>query len=666
MITVTIDNTKLLVDKRNNIFQICEFLKKEIPRFCYHKELMVAGNCRMCLVEVERMPKPVASCAMPVADNMVIYTNSPLVRKARESVLEFLLINHPLDCPICDQGGECDLQDQSFNYGSDTSRFFYKNKRGVEDKNISVLVKTVMTRCIHCTRCVRFADEIAGLDLLGTTGRGTSTEIGFYIQETFSSELSGNVIDLCPVGALTSKPYAFLARPWELTSFNSIDINDAIGAHIKVDVCNNNVVRISPQNCWEINDSWISDKARFYFDGLKYQKISKVFFNAKNQNWLVGLNFLIFTQNLLKAKKFKLFNFQFITGETVNTEALEIVQNLSYKLGQGNISSVASKKINLDLESNYVFNSNFIDFETTDVALIISTNLRYEAPNLNIKLKKNTNLSNPSIYYLGTYFKNTFDMKHIGISLNILKKIVEGKHKLARILIKAKSPKIIVGTKNNLTENFNNFQLMFNLLNKKLNKNVINQLSLHASSVGAMSLGIPTFRPRKGSQINYLLDVDKITPLIQNSFKNSYISINQHFQGNEYADSADILFPNSSIFEKKGTFVNLIGQKQTTTRSIFNKHTSYNEIEFLNHVVNGLIKTNSVSTNSNFITTEKIIKTTNYKYFNFLSTYNTTIVLESNLFDNNIKNFYNTNTIANLSPTMHKTSKQVLNNKNFI
>jgi NADH dehydrogenase (ubiquinone) Fe-S protein 1 len=231
MVTVVINGVEVLVDKNSTVLQACESIGIEIPRFCFHERLSVAGNCRMCLVEVEKSPKPQASCALPVMNNMKIFTDTPLVKKAREAVLEFLLINHPLDCPICDQGGECDLQDQAMIYGSDSSRF-YEYKRGVENKNIGPLVKMIMTRCIHCTRCVRFMSEVAGLGDFGTTGRGNSTEIGTYIEKNLNSELSGNIVDLCPVGALTSKPYAFKARPWELTSFDTLDISDGLGCNI--------------------------------------------------------------------------------------------------------------------------------------------------------------------------------------------------------------------------------------------------------------------------------------------------------------------------------------------------------------------------------------------------------------------------------------------------
>jgi len=280
MLKIYVNNIELFVKPNSTVLEACETVGIEIPRFCYHEALSIAGNCRMCLVEVEKSPKPVVSCAMPVMAGMKIFTNTPLVKKAREGVLEFLLLNHPLDCPICDQGGECDLQDQAMLFGNDRSRF-YSFKRSVEDKNVGPLIKTIMTRCIHCTRCVRFAAEIAGVEDLGTTSRGTHTEIGTYIEKVFQSELSGNIVDLCPVGALTSKPYAFTSRPWELKIAESIDVNDAIGSNIRIDFKETEIMRILPRFNQEINSEWISNKTRFSFDGLKHNRLVKPYVSIK-------------------------------------------------------------------------------------------------------------------------------------------------------------------------------------------------------------------------------------------------------------------------------------------------------------------------------------------------------------------------------------------------
>ncbi len=271
---LTIDDIEVEVEPGLTVLQACEQAGIEIPKFCYHERLSIAGNCRMCLVEMERSPKPIASCAMPVADGMVIRTNNEAVRKMRKGVMEFLLINHPLDCPICDQGGECDLQDQAIGYGLDRSRF-HDNKRAVKDEYLGPLIKTVMTRCIHCTRCIRFATEIAGVPELGATGRGEHMEVGTYVEKALTSELSGNMIDLCPVGALTSAPYAFSARSWELKKTESVDVSDALGSNIRIDSRGPEVMRILPRLNDDVNEEWISDKARFAYDGLKRQRLDK-------------------------------------------------------------------------------------------------------------------------------------------------------------------------------------------------------------------------------------------------------------------------------------------------------------------------------------------------------------------------------------------------------
>lgn len=286
MIPVYVNNNLVLVPQTASVLEACETVGVTVPRFCYHSQLPIAGNCRMCLVEVEKSPKPQASCAMPVTKNMRVFTDTPLVKKAREGVLEFLLLNHPLDCPICDQGGECDLQDQALTFGSDKSRFF-EFKRGTSDKNLGPLVKTIMTRCIHCTRCVRFASEIAGVGILGTTNRGKETEIGLYVGELMSSELSGNLVDVCPVGALTSKPYAFSSRPWELRSTETLDFSDAVGSNVVVELKETEILRIQPKQNDFVNRVWLSDRGRFSFDGYKNQRLITPFFSYRSV-WLCG------------------------------------------------------------------------------------------------------------------------------------------------------------------------------------------------------------------------------------------------------------------------------------------------------------------------------------------------------------------------------------------
>jgi NADH dehydrogenase (ubiquinone) Fe-S protein 1 len=325
MIKIKINNSEFLVKPGISVLEACKYVGITIPRFCYHETLSVAGNCRMCLVEIANTPKPVSSCTFPIMKDMQIYVDTPLVKKARENVVESLLLNHPLDCPICDQVGECDLQDQTKTWGSDYSRFFF-NKRGVEDKDCGPLIKTIMTRCIHCTRCVRFGSEVAGVDYLGTLNRGTSTEIGSYVSKMFNSEISGNVIDLCPVGALTSKPYAFKARPWELKSNESIDTTDSTGSNIYVNFKETEIVRILPKNNSKINGSIISDKARFSYDSVKNQRLVKLYDNTdkngfKQINWIKAFEILDSLIGESSTNKVT-----FLTNEETDFESLHILK----------------------------------------------------------------------------------------------------------------------------------------------------------------------------------------------------------------------------------------------------------------------------------------------------------------------------------------------------
>jgi len=332
---VSVNGKEVEVSAGCTVLQACEVAGIEVPRFCYHDRLSIAGNCRMCLVEVEKSPKPVASCAMPIMPGMKIKTDSPMVRKAREGVMEFLLANHPLDCPICDQGGECDLQDQSIVFGSDRSRF-REYKRTVEDKNLGPFVKTAMTRCIHCTRCVRFAAEVAGVEDLGTTGRGNAMEIGTYVPKFFDSELSGNVIDICPVGALTSKPYAFTARPWELDHVESVDVHDAVGSNIRIDIRGVEVMRVLPRLNEDINEEWLSDKSRFAYDGLKYQRLDTPFVRKQGQlvpvDWPQALRAV--RQGLVGVKSSQM---RAIAGDLVDAESLVALKDLFNRLGSNNL-----------------------------------------------------------------------------------------------------------------------------------------------------------------------------------------------------------------------------------------------------------------------------------------------------------------------------------------
>jgi NADH dehydrogenase (ubiquinone) Fe-S protein 1 len=443
MIKVFINSEAAYVPFNSTVLEACESVGIEVPRFCFHERLSVAGNCRMCLVEIEKTPKPVASCAMPVMNNMQVFTDTPLVKKAREGVLEFLLLNHPLDCPICDQGGECDLQDQAMFFGTDKSRFF-EDKRGVEDKNCGPLIKTIMTRCIHCTRCVRFAADIAGVEDLGTTNRGRDTEVGTYVSKVFQSELSGNVIDLCPVGALTSKPYAFIARPWELRSTETIDISDAVGSNIRVDFKETEIVRVLPRLNEDINEEWISDKSRFNFDSLKKQRLDSPYLR-KNESlqpcsWEIAIEGLKGLLSVTQASKTSI-----LCSVNSDIKTLESVKTLAGNLGIQNIGYPRDLDINTDFSENFLCNTSLGNIAEADFCLLVGTNPRYEASMLNLKLRKRFRRGLFKVASVGIPHNLTYSTEVLGISPKTLVDIAEGKHSLCKDLRKAKKPIVLYG-----------------------------------------------------------------------------------------------------------------------------------------------------------------------------------------------------------------------------
>ncbi|MEQ9123990.1 MAG: NADH-quinone oxidoreductase subunit NuoG, partial [Alphaproteobacteria bacterium] len=413
---LTVDGIEVEVEPGTTVLQACEIAGKEVPRFCYHERLSIAGNCRMCLVEMERSPKPIASCAMPAGDGMVVHTNTPLVRKAREGVMEFLLINHPLDCPICDQGGECDLQDQSMAYGKGGSRYD-ENKRAVKDKYMGPLIKTVMTRCIHCTRCIRFAEEVAGVPELGATGRGEDMEITTYLEHAMTSELSGNVIDLCPVGALTSKPYAFVARPWELTKTESIDVMDAVGSNIRVDARGPEVLRVLPRLNEDVNEEWISDKTRFAIDGLRRQRLDRPYVRGadgklKATSWQAALN--VVADRLKAADPAKVGA---IAGDQVDCEAMFAAKSLFDSLG---VASIDCRQDGMKIEPGAprganIQNAGHAGVEAADRLLLIGTDPRAEAAVFNARIRKRWLAGGFKVAVVGETGELTYPAERIGL-----------------------------------------------------------------------------------------------------------------------------------------------------------------------------------------------------------------------------------------------------------
>ncbi|KIJ43938.1 hypothetical protein M422DRAFT_67828, partial [Sphaerobolus stellatus SS14] len=452
-ITLTVDGKEVTVPQGTALIQACEAAGSTVPRFCYHDRLAIAGNCRMCLVEVERAPKPVASCAMPAMPGAKVFTNTPMVHEAREGVMEFLLANHPLDCPICDQGGECDLQDQSMRYGSDRTRFHeITGKRAVENKDFGPLVKTSMNRCIQCTRCVRFANEVAGVEELGTTGRGNDMQIGTYVEKAMDSELSGNVIDLCPVGALTSKPYAFHARPWELKNTESIDVMDALGSNIRIDSRGVEVMRIQPRTNDDVNEEWISDKTRYGYDGLKFQRLTVPLVRQGARFEAVSWEHaLAAIYDGLAASGAKGDEIKAVAGHLADTESLVALKDLMNRLGSDNLAldqegGDTAPVHGVDIRSNYLFNTTVPGLDRADAILLVGTNPRHEAAVLNSRIRRSWLHTSLEVGWIGERADPAYSYDYLGEDLNAVNDFVAGKGAFAEKFKAAKRPMIIIGS----------------------------------------------------------------------------------------------------------------------------------------------------------------------------------------------------------------------------
>ncbi|XP_072339022.1 NADH-ubiquinone oxidoreductase 75 kDa subunit, mitochondrial [Scyliorhinus torazame] len=576
LVEVFIDGKQVMVEPGTTVLQACEKVGIQIPRFCYHDRLSVAGNCRMCLVEIERAPKPVAACAMPVMKGWNILTNSEKSKKAREGVMEFLLANHPLDCPICDQGGECDLQDQSMMFGSDRSRFT-EGKRAVEDKNIGPLVKTIMTRCIHCTRCIRFASEVAGVDDLGTTGRGNEMQVGTYIEKMFMSEMSGNIIDLCPVGALTSKPYAFTSRPWETRKTESIDVMDAIGSNIVVSTRTGEVMRILPRLNEDVNEEWISDKTRFSYDGLKRQRlIVPMVRGSKGQlvsaSWEEALTQIAEALQGVHAK-----GVAAIAGGMADAEALVALKDFVNGL---NSDALCTEEIfpmagaGTDLRSNYLLNTKISGVEEADVLLLVGTNPRYEAPLFNVRVRKSWVHNDLQVALVGANVDLSYTYDHLGDSPQVLQEIASGKHPFNQVLGKAKKPMVVVGS--SILQRSDSAAIHAAVSTIALNARagsgvgddwkVLNVLQRVASQVAALDLGykagVDVIR-KNPPKVLFLLGADNGCITRQDLPKDCFV-IYQGHHGDVGAPMADVVLPGAAYTEKNATYVNTEGRAQQT------------------------------------------------------------------------------------------------------
>uniref|UniRef100_A0A1L8E1A1 NADH-ubiquinone oxidoreductase 75 kDa subunit, mitochondrial n=1 Tax=Nyssomyia neivai TaxID=330878 RepID=A0A1L8E1A1_9DIPT len=578
-IEVFVDDKPVMVEPGTTILQAAAMVGVEIPRFCYHERLAVAGNCRMCLVEVEKMPKPAAACAMPVMKGWRIKTDSELTRKARESVMEFLLMNHPLDCPICDQGGECDLQDQAMAFGSDRSRFTdidHSGKRAVEDKDIGPLVKTIMTRCIHCTRCIRFASEVAGVDDLGTTGRGNDMQVGTYVEKLFMSELSGNIIDLCPVGALTSKPYSFVARPWEIRKVDSVDVLDAIGSNIVVSTRTGEVMRILPRENEEINEEWLADKSRFACDGLKRQRLIAPMLRMPSGELqpVEWESALIQVAKRIRATSGKVAG---VAGALADVEAMVALKDLLNRNGSEVLcteQSFPTDGSGTDLRSSYVLNASIAAVEEADLVLLIGTNPRYEAPLLNTRLRKGYVHNELNVALVGPKVELSYDYEHLGSDAGTLAQIASGTHPFAAKLKAAKRPLIIVGA-DQLTRKdgkgiLGSLQTFANQLQAGKEWKVFNVLQRNASQVGALDVGYaPGVEKLKEAQpqVVFLLNADGGVVSRDTLPKDCFI-IYQGHHGDAGAQIADAVLPGAAYTEKQATYVNTEGRAQQTLLAV--------------------------------------------------------------------------------------------------
>jgi len=578
---LTIDGQQIEVPAGLTVLQACELAGAEIPRFCYHERLSVAGNCRMCLVEMEKSPKPIASCAMPVADGMVIKTNTPLVHKARNGVMEFLLINHPLDCPICDQGGECDLQDQAMAFGYDRSRY-REPKRGVTDKDFGPLVKTAMTRCIQCTRCIRFSTEIAGVEMMGAAGRGEHMEVITYVGEAINSELSGNLIDVCPVGALLSKPYAFSARPWELSKTESIDVLDAVGSAIRIDSRGREVMRVLPRLNEAVNEEWISDKTRFACDGLKRQRLDRPYVRRGGKlapaSWDEAFEAIAKRLDGVPGARIAA-----IAGDLCDLESMYALKEFMGALGSGHIDCRQDgAAIDPSTRSGYLFNTGIAGIEQADLCLLIGTNPRWEAPLVNARLRKRYLMGNFKLAAIGPEVNLTYPVETLGAGPDTLAALVEGRHPFAEALKSAKKPMLVLGQgalarsdgaavlalARKLAESFN-------LVREDWNG--FNMLHTAAARVGGLDIGfVPGSGGRdvrailEGAQsgaidVVYLLGADEIDT---NRLGKAFV-IYQGHHGDAGAHRADVILPGAAYTEKSGTYVNTEGRVQQARLATF-------------------------------------------------------------------------------------------------
>ncbi len=666
---LTINDQEIEVEAGTSIIQAAEQLGVEIPRFCYHDKLSVPANCRMCLVEVEGgPPKPVASCAMACGEDMIVKTETEMVKKARKGVMEMLLINHPLDCPICDQGGECDLQDQAVAYGYDRSRY-HENKRAVKDKNLGPLIKTIMTRCINCTRCVRFGEEVAGMTELGQLNRSENAEIGTFIEAAVTTELSGNMIDICPVGALTSKPYAFKARSWELKKTESIDVHDAVGSNIRVDSRAGEVMRILPRLHDDINEEWINDRSRFAYDGLKKNRLDRPYIRddkskkLKEATWDEALSFV---SN--KLKTFKKDNIAAYAGDLADAESIYALKSLMNSLGVEQLECrVNGAKFDITNKVGYSFNSTISGIEEADSILLVGTNPRHEATLINARIRKTWVDKRLPIALIGEKVDLTYPYYHAGTSPKDLKKLVDdyaGK-------VQSERPMIIAGMGAFQREDGLEIHGLLKDAAEKLGVvkegwNGFNILHTAASRMAALEIGFTPTRAFDLDQMGlvYLLGVDN-SETIDNINPHSFV-IYQGHHGNAGAHRADVILPGAAYTEKDGTYMNMEGRSQRGRKAVFAPGDAKEDWTILraisNHIEQPLpfdnlsaLRKEMISKYPNLGTIDEI---TPSEWGSFGGAAHK---VTNEPFINPIENFYMTNVICHASDTMKYCTDRFIN-----
>ena len=674
---ITINNKEIEFENGMTVMQACELTGIEIPRFCYHDKLSIAGNCRMCLVEMEKSPKLIASCAMPAAEGMKILTNTENVENARKGVMEFLLINHPLDCPICDQGGECDLQDQALHYGFDKSRY-EENKRAVKNKYMGPLVSTIMTRCIHCTRCVRFSTEIAGVDDLGLLGRGENAEITTYLEKTIKSELSGNVIDLCPVGALTSKPYAFKARPWELNKTESIDVFDAMGSSIRIDTLGKNTLRVLPRMNEEINEEWISDKSRFAIDGLSKQRIDTPYL-LKDGKLIISVwdeVLASITQEISKRGK---ENILALSGKFTDIETLFSAKSFLQSLGSDyfdcrydNVQFIEKQR------GSYIFNSTIQEIDNADAILLIGTNPRWEACVLNARIRKAYINNDCKVGLIGKKLDLTYKYEHLSDDIDHINDLLNNKSSFSEVLENSKKSLIIIG---NSAINYPEGKEVLNICSEIAKKydisnnnfNGFNILQQDISKVGAIDIGFYNNNFSQNFDQNIKNHITKFNPVvfllacdeINHSILEGAFVVYLGHHGDVSAQLADIVLPTPAYTEKSSTYVNMEGRVLQTTRCYhplgeakeewkifrtlsdrFSQKLKFNNLsELRNEILNFFPAFNEIN---NLPKTSKL-------------DFGSSTKIENRVLEYNIKNFYMTDVISRASITMANCSREILN-----